>query len=406
MRAAVVAAVFGLAALALAGCGSGGRADKAGSLGGPVVLRLGTVDTPGKPASDDLEHFAASVKQISSGSMAVEIVWGAAKTNRGEQDVAELVHRGKLDAALVASRAWDVEGVMSLQALQAPFLIDSQTLLDRVLTSPLAGEMLAGMRPFGVTGLALLPSDLVHPFGFGRALLAPADFGGARVRVPLSNAAYRLWRALGATPVFLNGDAYNLAVRNGAIAGAESYLELGDTLPGGAGPTTATANVALYPKVNALVINSMVYRSLTERQRTILRRAAADTLGYVLRTNVPESTAAADFCKSGGAIVASSPADLTALEQAARPAYSMLERDRQTRRFIERIRQLKERTPADPPIKSCELAKRGAEAGATGQGRNGATIPDGVYRKEITKQELIAAGVSAAAAVRTTESTR
>ena len=394
--ASVVASIAALAvgAFTLAGCGGGTHGDKAGGSGSPIVLRLGTVDTSDRPAGVDLEHFAASVKRLSGGGIAVEIVWGAAQTNRGEQDVAELVRSGKLDAGLVATRAFDVEGVTSLRALQAPFLIDGQALLDRVVTSPLAAEMLAGMRPFGVTGLALLPSDLVHPFGFGRALLAPADFTGARVRVPISAVSYSLWRALGAKPVFLNGDAYNLAVRKGRIDGAEWYLELGDILPAGGGPTTATANVTLYPKVNALVVNSKVYASLTDRQRTVLRRAAADTLGYVVRTNVSEASAAASFCKSGGAIVVSSRADLAALERAVEPVYSVLERDRPTRRLIEQVRDLKSRVPANPAIAPCGRAQSRAAASPAGQAQAGRTIPDGVYRKEITEQELLAAGVS------------
>ena len=132
---------------------------------------------------------------------------------------------GKLDAGLIATRAFDVEGVTSLRALQAPFLIDGQALLDRVVTSPLASEMLAGMRPFGVTGLALLPSDLVHPFGFGRALLAPADFTGARVRVPISAVSYSLCDAPGQARLS-ERRRFNLAVRKGRST-APSGTELG-----------------------------------------------------------------------------------------------------------------------------------------------------------------------------------
>ena len=35
---------------------------------------------------------------------------------------------------LIPSRAWDTEGVTSLRALNAPFLIDSDELLDEVVS--------------------------------------------------------------------------------------------------------------------------------------------------------------------------------------------------------------------------------------------------------------------------------
>jgi TRAP-type C4-dicarboxylate transport system substrate-binding protein len=390
MRPALVAAVFGLGVLALAGCG-GAQADKAGGSDTPTVLRLGTPNGPDRPESDDIQHFAARVKQLSRGAIAIKIVWMAA--GGPEQPVAGLVRSGKLDAALIATRAWDMEGVTSLQALQAPFLITSQTLENRVVASALAGEMLGGLRKAGVTGLALLPANLLRPFGFGKAFRAPEDFAGSTIRVPVSTLSYSLVQALGGTPVSPDADAFNLAVRNGGVDGAEWYLELGNTLPVGKGPTTATANVTFYPKVHSLVINTKALQRLTDGQQTILRRAAVDTLRWVVLTNVSEAAAGAQFCGNGGAIVASSPADLAALEQAAEPVYATLERDSLTRRLIQRIRQIAQRTPADPPIALCQAAQA-AVAGPTGQVRTGPTIPDGLYRKKITEQELIAAGVS------------
>jgi TRAP-type C4-dicarboxylate transport system substrate-binding protein len=377
-------------ALLLVGCGGATQADKAGGSGRPVVLRLGTPNGPDRPESDDIEYFAARVKQLSGGSVTVKIVWSAA--GGPEQPVATMVRRGKLDAALIATRAWDMEGVTTLRALQAPFLITSQALENRVVAGPLAGEMLAGLRKAGVTGLALLPADLLHPFGFGKAFRAPRDFAGSTIRVPVSTTSYRLVRALRGIPVSPDADAFNLDVRNGRVDGAEWYLELGNTLPVGRGPTTATANVTFYPKVHGLVVNTKAFQRLTDRQRAILRRAAVDTRRYVIRTNVSEAAAAAQFCRNGGAIVASSPADLAGLERATAPLYATLERDPLTRRLIERIRQLERGTRADSPIPLCEPAKAAA-AGPTTKVRAGPTIPDGIYRKEITEQALLAAGV-------------
>jgi hypothetical protein len=72
----------------------------------------------------------------------------------------------------------------------------------------------------------------------------------------------------------------------------------------------------------------------------------------------------------------------------------VLDRDRPTRRIIAHVRELKSRVPANPAIAPCGRVQSRPAASPAGQAQAGRTIPDGVYRKEITEQELLAAGVS------------
>ena len=102
--------------------------------------------------------------------MRIEPVWNAAGDTGDDdwdQKVARMVVAGELDMGLIPTRAWDTEGVTSLRALNAPFLITSDELAAQVASSELAGTMLAGLDTVGVTGLALLPEGLRHVFSFG-----------------------------------------------------------------------------------------------------------------------------------------------------------------------------------------------------------------------------------------------
>jgi hypothetical protein len=54
------------------------------------------------------------------------------------------VRAGKADLGVVGSRAWDSVGLSSFRALDAPLLIDSYALQDRVVRSPMIGQMLQG----------------------------------------------------------------------------------------------------------------------------------------------------------------------------------------------------------------------------------------------------------------------
>ena len=184
----VVAAA--IVAILLAACSGGSEGDKAGGDAAPVTLRMVTVEDKGAPYADGVAEFARQVEDLSAGSVRIDIVWNGADEYFGgfgpgaDQKVAGLVQNGELDLALIPARAWDELGVTSLQALQAPFLVSNEDLVEQVVQSELAGELLAGLDQAGVVGLALLPEGLRHPVGFEHPLLRLADFSGATIRSP------------------------------------------------------------------------------------------------------------------------------------------------------------------------------------------------------------------------------
>ena len=53
------------AVVALAGCGATDEGTKAGGQAAPVILRIGTDDSPGRPAADQIEEFARQVDELS-----------------------------------------------------------------------------------------------------------------------------------------------------------------------------------------------------------------------------------------------------------------------------------------------------------------------------------------------------
>ena len=179
-----------IVAILLAACSGGSEGDKAGGDAAPVTLRMVTVEYKGAPYADGVAEFARQVEDLSAGSVRVDIVWNGADEYFGafgpgaDQKVAGLVQNGELDLALIPARAWDELGVTSLQALQAPFLVSNEDLVEQVVQSELAGELLAGLDQAGVVGLALLPEGLRHPVGFEHPLLRLADFSGATIRSP------------------------------------------------------------------------------------------------------------------------------------------------------------------------------------------------------------------------------
>ena len=387
----LVAATLSVLAVA---CSS--ESDKSGGDAAPTTtLRMATMEGRGAPYADSIEEFARQVEQLSDGSLHVQIIWSGAEEffggygPRAEQKVAGLVQSGKLAAALIPARAWDELGVTSLQALQAPFLVSTEELVEQIVQGEPAEEMLGGLESAGVVGLALLPEGLRHPVGFARPLLTLQDYAGAKIRTPLSNASYRLLEALEAKPVELYGLDLFQAVASGEIDGADSEFALGLDLPEG----TFTANVTFYPKVNAIVVNDDTFRDLSDQHREVLREAAARTLSQTLSDAPTEQDRAKVYCRNGGMIAFASKADVAELERATEPVYEALEADSQTKGLIAQFRRMRADSsgPRVPLPKGCAAVS--SETPSTSAGSVPSEFPEGVYRVERSAQYLIGKGM-------------
>jgi TRAP-type C4-dicarboxylate transport system substrate-binding protein len=371
-------------------------ADKAGALPGPVTLRLGTESDPGRPTADQIREFVHQVEELSSGQLVIEPAWDANGPDDGsaggDQVVARMVVAGDLEMGMIPSRAWDTEGVTTLRALQAPFLITSDELSAAVaMSSDLAPELLGGLDDIGVTGLALVPESLRHLLFYGEVPSSVADFAGLTIRAPRSNTTFAIVEALGA-----KADDFTDPGESELTAdAAEAAFALGGTLPKS---NSALGNVPLFPKVNTLVINTVAFRRLTEEQRDILRHAAANTAETVSRTTPDTLEYAEIYCRNGGTIVLADETFLRALRNATEPVSKELARDATTASLMQRIEALGREIHSSPPaVRPCSEMAQDPSAGpvdpSPATAEPGDTFPQGIYRKEVTAQELIGAGV-------------
>jgi TRAP-type C4-dicarboxylate transport system substrate-binding protein len=373
--------VFSLSGLCFLGCDRD-EASKAGGSGPPVTLRIGTDEFRGTPTSRMIDEFTRQVEELSEDSVRIEPVYQAAgkKVTAWDQRVARMVVRGELDMGMIPARAWDTEDVTSLRALQAPFLVTDDALLDEVTGSPLADQMLAGLDEVGVVGIGLLPEELRHPVGFGQPLRSPGDFAGARIRAPLSEVTYDLLRALGAEPVDLPTEEPDL------VEGFESGLSRTGPIRKLGG--IFTANVVLFAKAQTLVVNAEKFDSLSDGQQDALRKAARRTRAYARETRPSNAELATQACAGGARVVAASEPQLAALEEAAEPIYATLERDETTRSLIERIRAMKREIAVSAPAAPCAAAERRAA------GPGDPSVLNGVWRSNPSYEEGVAAGLS------------
>ena len=122
-----------------AACGSGSLDKAGGAVAKPVVLTL----ADGEADTSNAQPFAAAVSGLSHGTLQIKIEGNWRPTDPTyETDLIKYVQAGKAQLGITASRAFDTAGIDSFQALQAPFLIDSYPLQQKVLDSGIPGRML------------------------------------------------------------------------------------------------------------------------------------------------------------------------------------------------------------------------------------------------------------------------
>jgi TRAP-type C4-dicarboxylate transport system substrate-binding protein len=367
-------------AVVAAGCHGSGAGKAGGSEHGPsksLTLTLFTGDSLYAP------EYAAAVERLSGGAMRIEITV-AGNSPAYEQRTVEDVRAGKFDLGAVGARVWDVFGVRSFQALVAPFLVDSLALEERVLSGPLAPQMLAGLDRARVVGLAVLPGPLRRPLGLTRALRGPHDYEGARIAIRYGGVARATIGALGATVVGYPVGA--LPRVDGAELDSNTIAENGFDREASA----LTANVALWPRPQTIFMNRLAYARLTPEQRSILRRAGVAALAPELaRVEQDEATGLATICERGAmSLAAASPSQLLALAAAVRPVYAELGRDANTRRLLASIRRLRRGSTTDDA-----RCPRPAVTDA-------AARLEGLWQVSTTGADLLSAGASASDAER------
>jgi TRAP-type C4-dicarboxylate transport system substrate-binding protein len=254
--------------------------------------------------------------------------------------VAQMLFDGELDMAMIPSRAWDDLGVTSLSALNAPFLVTTDTLTQAIVDDDeLVAQLTSGLPEVGVQALGLYPEGLRHPFGVDGPLLGAEDYEGGVVHAPWSRTANATFGALGAT-------IDDAGMDTGSMIGAEASYRL---TPGG----TATGNVVFYPKVNVLSIDADVEAGLSEEQRGVLDEAAVATAAWVQQTMPTDAEAARTFCDEAGHIAGATQAQLEGLVAATRSVVDGMRADPTTAALIDAISSMAQDDPEPERVTSC-----------------------------------------------------
>jgi TRAP-type C4-dicarboxylate transport system substrate-binding protein len=371
-----ILALMAVSGALLAGCDSSTNKATGAREVEPVMLTLANWQT----GDADVGEWVQAVERLSEGEMRIEVRggWrrGQVETDRG---TLRDVRSGRVDLGHIAARAWDTLGVDSFRALDAPLLIDSLPLEEQVLAGPLGAAMLAGVEGAGVEPVALLPGALRRPVGVSRDLLGPDDYRGALIGLRPSGTHAETLRVLGARVTGVPS-----VVPLTGLDGTESDLATMDFDRYDRQARSATADVVLWPRPSTIVMNREAWDALTEEQREVITDAGHAAVGPAMtREREAERGAARSLCDRGLELVRAGASEVAALRLSVEPVIRELERDRDTREALERIRELKAEAPAEP-VPAC----------GDGGGGQPAPVPaelQGTWEVAVTHGEIAAA---------------
>lgn len=365
---------------AIAGCSLGGGSSRSGGPPSDARAPNRTVTLRFASAAPDAIAvvFINELARRSGGRLrAVKVSYDDLATDV-DQRIARDLRGGRLDVANVAARAWESFGVTGFRAFQAPFLITSDALLDRVTADPrITQPLLRSLGSLGTTGLALSPRGLRYLFATDRRLDRPDAFDAVRIRVNASLLTEDILSALRARPTAAvrSGADVIAALRNGSLDAIEADMPLAAA----AGYVQLAPHVspALFAKVTTLVANSKRLHELGPSAARWIR-AAATRAAAVARSQDDRSAWAAG-CSAGLMATKITPAQLDALQAALLRVHGSLDGDPAAAAAIDRIALLATQTPRTDPWAHC---------GTAAQVTSPTRVIDGTYEVTITQADL------------------
>jgi TRAP-type C4-dicarboxylate transport system substrate-binding protein len=305
------------------------------------------------PLSGASRLFVRDVESLSGGNVRIEPIfeWGAF-TSAAEQQVVEAVTAGTVDLGLIETGVFDTLRNATFRALTAPMLVDSYQLQAAILRSHISEQMLDGLAPNGVEGLAMLAGSLMRPVAVDAPLLGPDDWHGITFGTYLSKDQLDAIHALGVTPRAAYGALRWRLLTLGQLQGYAFGLALYRyNLPQTATLSPyITANVTLWPYIQVIVANPDRLTTLTPQQLGWLEGAAREASIRSTALIESERNLTTFLCNQGVRFADAGNDDLAWLRRAFVPVYRRLEQDPQTRSFIARIQVLKRSIAPESPL--------------------------------------------------------
>ena len=184
-----------------------------------ITLRFSHVVAQDTPKGRAASRFKALVEERSGGRIGVQIFPNAQLY--GDADEMQALQMGAVDLVAPSLSKFGRIGLPEFELFDLPFLFDDLNAVRRITLGPLGQRLLQGLQRQGLVGLGYFDNGFKQ-MSANRALLAPKDFVGLRMRVQASRVIADQMRALGARPLTLAFSETRQALATGVVNGTEN----------------------------------------------------------------------------------------------------------------------------------------------------------------------------------------
>ncbi len=187
----------------------------------PIKLTLGHGAAPGNPRHEASVKFAETVKAKTNGRIEIQV----AHSSQLGDDAAMVtaLRSGTLDMSANSQGAVSTV-VPEYGALGLPFLFGDITKAWQLLDGPIGQDLAKRSEAKGMVVLGYWDNGIRHISNSKRAIKAPADLKGLKIRTPPDAVTVDIMQALGADPQQIKFSELYVALQQGVVDGQENPL--------------------------------------------------------------------------------------------------------------------------------------------------------------------------------------
>ncbi|MBC2735922.1 MAG: TRAP transporter substrate-binding protein [Desulfobacteraceae bacterium] len=187
---------------------------------GAMTIKLGVVTKPGSAQNIVAEKFKALMEARSGGEVTVKIYHS--KSIGNETEILQQIQMNTVQMGIITVGPFDTFDPI-VRVVNYPFLFKNNEQADAILDGPLGQEILTSLESSGFKGLCFSENGFRNLTNNKRAVRAPEDVDGLKIRVMSSALHKTIWQTLGANPTPMPWPIYT-ELEQGVIDGQENPL--------------------------------------------------------------------------------------------------------------------------------------------------------------------------------------
>jgi TRAP-type transport system periplasmic protein len=287
----------------------------------PGEIKLSVAVGPAYALGKAGERWAKRIAEKSGGRLPVKLFPGASLAQRDPGREFLALKDGAADLAIGSTLYWSAQ-VPELGVIGLPWLAAGPGRLDALLAGAVAEALHAAVTRAGAVPLALAPLGHRALATTDRAVQAPADLAGMRIRIIAPSPVSDFFAALGAQPRTMDFAAAGAAFAAGTLDAQDGSVA---TFAASHVYAIGLKRVLLWDAIAeaaVFAVNRDRWESWSEADRTLVRDSAREVAGELATLVQREEEAGLNDLHRGEMTIARlTPSGRAAFAAAARPLY-------------------------------------------------------------------------------------